>query len=64
MLVINSKGKVVFNEFIGDVGLLIYLYFSRAFDTIPHRRLCKRLKKLGIGGKLLEWVEDFLFESI
>jgi hypothetical protein len=39
---------------------IIYLDFSKAFDTVPHKRLCKKLRQLGIGGKLLEWITDFL----
>ena len=32
---------------------IIYLDFSRAFDTVPHNRLLLKLKKCGIRGKVL-----------
>ena len=37
-----------------------YLDFSKAFDTVPHKRLLLKLHRLGIGGKLLQWAEAFL----
>ena len=38
----------------------IYLYFIKAFDTVPHRRLIGKLMSLGITGSTLKWVEAFL----
>ena len=39
---------------------MIYLDFAKAFDTVPHARLCHKLYSSGIGGNLLSWLEDFL----
>ena len=39
---------------------IIYLDFRKAFDTVPHVRLLKRLEAYGIVGKLLNWTRDFL----
>ena len=39
---------------------VIYLDFSKAFDTVPHRRLLIKLKELGINDKLLSWCDAFL----
>jgi ribonuclease P/MRP protein subunit RPP40 len=39
---------------------VIYLDFSKAFDTVPHVRLMKKLEAYGIQGMLWCWVEDFL----
>lgn len=38
----------------------IYLDFSKAFDKVPHTRLGKKINRLGITGKLLLWIKDFL----
>ena len=38
----------------------IYLDFSKAFDTVPHRRLICKLRNLGIKGRVLNWLEAFL----
>ena len=46
-----------------DLGIPVdevYLDFAKAFDKVPHRRLLFKLKKLGIKGVLLEWIESFL----
>ena len=39
---------------------IIYLDFAKAFDTVPHARLCHKLYSSGIGGNLLSWLGDFL----
>ena len=38
----------------------IYLDFSKAFDSVPHRRLIVKLESYGITGDILAWVTDFL----
>ena len=38
----------------------IYLDFAKAFDTVPHERLLRKLQGYGIEGHLLSWVRDFL----
>ena len=39
---------------------LIYLDLLKAFDRVPHFRLLSKLENLGIKGKLLNVVDDFL----
>jgi len=39
---------------------VIYLDYRKAFDTVPHRRLPQKLRKLGINDTLLIWIEHFL----
>ena len=36
------------------------LDFSKAFDTVPHRRLLSKLRLCGIHGNLLQWIKSFL----
>ena len=38
----------------------IYLDFQKAFDTVPHKRLLKKLYGYGIRGDILTWISDFL----
>ena len=45
----------------GDSVSVIYLDISRAFDSIPHSPLLKKLYKIGISGIILTWVEAFLW---
>ena len=39
---------------------IIYMDFKKAFDTVPHTRLIKKLNNYGVQGKLLEWIQSFL----
>ena len=38
----------------------IYMDFAKAFDTVPHRRLLRKLDTYGIRGHLLNWINAFL----
>jgi len=39
---------------------VVYLDFSKAFDSVPHQRLLVKLRAYGIQGKLLDWIKAFL----
>ena len=39
---------------------LLYFDFTKAFDRVPHYRLLTKLENLGIKGKLLNVIKDFL----
>ena len=39
---------------------VIYLDFSKAFDKVPHRRLIEKFRSLGIGGEVVQWIEEWL----
>ena len=44
----------------GDSFDVIYTDFSKAFDSVPHERLLKKLDHLGIRGNILSWIRSFL----
>ena len=44
----------------GGVVDAIYLDFSKAFDTVPHRRLMSKLESYGITGNIKRWIQSFL----
>ena len=48
----------------GDTVDTVYLDFSKAFDTVPHRRLLGKLEAYGIDGFLLSWISSFLMGHI
>jgi hypothetical protein len=39
---------------------VFYAVFEKAFDRVSHPKLLFKLKEIGITGKLLEWLSDFL----
>ena len=39
---------------------VVYTDFSKAFDSVPHQRLLRKLKNHGIVGRSLAWIESFL----
>ena len=46
-----------------DAGIqtdVILLDLSKAFDKVPHHRLCAKLHNYGIRGTILSWIHDFL----
>ena len=38
----------------------LFLDFAKAFDKVPHERLCYKLSHYGINGPLLLWIKDIL----
>ena len=38
----------------------IYLDFSKAFDKVDHCILMRKIENLGINGKVLTWLKEFL----
>jgi len=45
----------------GDNVDVIYLDFAKAFDKVPHHRLKLKLRAHGISGKILNWIQEWLF---
>ena len=39
---------------------LVFTDFSKAFDTVPHRRLLNKLKFYSVRGPLLQWISSWL----
>ena len=44
----------------GNCFNVFYLDFSKAFDVICHKRLIVKLEAIGIRGKLLSWIKDWI----
>ena len=44
----------------GYVVDVVLFDFSKAFDVVSHRVLMNKLNLLGVSGRLLEWIGDFL----
>ena len=39
---------------------IVYCDFAKAFDKVCHKSLIVKLKALGVGGNLIEWIGDWL----
>ena len=39
---------------------IVYLDFAKAFDKVPINRLIEKCKGLGLSGKLIEWIHEWL----
>ena len=51
----------VFSEQDRDKAVdVIYLDFQKAFDKVPHRRLLRKVRALGIDGPAANWIESWL----
>ncbi|CAM4534756.1 unnamed protein product [Lepidochelys kempii] len=44
----------------GDPVDIVYLFFQKAFDKVPHQSLLHKLSCHGIRGKILSWIENWL----
>ncbi|CAM5127154.1 unnamed protein product, partial [Natator depressus] len=44
----------------GNTVDLIYLDFSKAFDTVPHGKLLDKLEKMGVNMKIERWIRNWL----
>ena len=41
---------------------VLYLDFKKAFDCVPHQKLVDKLFAMGIGGKALRLIQNYLFQ--
>ena len=46
----------------GEPVDVLYFDFRKAFDRVPHQRLLLKMKALGIEGRILDWIRDWLKE--
>uniref|UniRef100_A0A8C5MJL4 Reverse transcriptase domain-containing protein n=1 Tax=Leptobrachium leishanense TaxID=445787 RepID=A0A8C5MJL4_9ANUR len=43
---------------------VIYLDFAEAFDTVPHKRLLFKLRKIGLDENTCSWIENWLKDRV
>ena len=46
----------------GEPVDVLYLDLAKAFNTVPPRRLLRKVEAHGIGGKILQWIGAFLLD--
>ncbi len=43
---------------------ILYLDFKKAFDKVPHKRLMSKVRALGVGGRVADWIEHWLADRL
>ena len=41
---------------------ILYIDFQKPLDKVPHQRVLLKLKAHGIGGGIIDWIEQWLTE--
>ena len=54
--------KILINYLNNAKTDVIYLDYAKAFDKVDHQVLLKKLHYYGIGGKVYDWIKQFLLE--
>ena len=58
--VLELLGKILKGKENSEHTIAIFLDLSKAFDTLEHSTLLRKLNKYGIRGNALSWFEDYL----
>ena len=62
-LLVTIQDLLKFREEKTQIDIAV-LDFSKAFDTVPHKRLLKKLNHYGIRGPVLGWIRAFLEDRV
>ena len=58
--IITLVDKITKSQDIGDIMITLLIDLKKAFDTIDHRILLRKLYSYGIRGSMLKWMESYL----
>ena len=58
--IITLVDKITKSQDIGDIVITLLIDLKKAFDTIDHRILLRKLYSYGLRGSMLKWMESYL----
>ena len=58
--IITLVDRITKSQDIGDIVIALFIDLKKAFDTIDHRILLRKLYSYGIRGSMLKWFESYL----
>ena len=58
--IITLVARITKSQDIGDIVISLFIDLKKAFDTIDHRILLRKLYSYGIRGSMLKWFESYL----
>ena len=58
--IITLVDKITKSQDIGDIVITLLIDLKKAFDTIDHQILLRKLYSYGIRGSMLKWMESYL----
>ena len=58
--IITLVDRITKSQDIGDIVIALFIDLKKAFDTIDHRILFRKLYSYGIRGSMLKWFESYL----
>ena len=61
--IITIVDKITKFQDIGHIVITLLTDLKKAFDTIDHRILLRKLYTYGIRGSMLKWMESYLIDS-
>ena len=59
-LYINISLKTIYYTVTNEFTLGVFVDWSKAFDTVDHKTLLKKIERYGIAGNNLRWFENYL----
>ena len=48
----------------GSAVDIVYLDLQKAFDKVPHDKLMKKVREIGIDGEIADWIENWLTNRV